>query len=291
MSNRLSLISLFSLISAAVALAGGPVIGVATSPGKLLVDRVEVEGNSNLFDGAQVRATAPVRIDLSSGARLTLAPGSQGRVYQNRLVLENGEGAVLSASGARVEALGFQVTPSAQAHIAIRGGSAHVSALNGPVAVRNSQGLILARLNPGSALSFEPASGPAVSQMTGTVRSENGRLFLRDEITNLNVELRGAALASEVGRRVEVFGQAAPSADNQSQVILVARVNRLAEDAQEGGNRRAGGTPQQQPSTPNRPASGGGGGMSAGAKIAIVAAIGGGAAVGAWAATKSDESR
>jgi hypothetical protein len=296
-ANRLSLFLLLLALSA-VALASGPVVGVAVSPGKLQIDRVDVEGNSNLFEGSRVAAAAPARIDLSSGARLSLGAGSQARVFRNRLVLEQGEGAILSSAGARLEALGFQVAPaepSAQAHVAILGGSAvQVSALNGHVAVRNTQGLILARLNPGSALSFEPSSGSANSLMKGVLRSENGRFLLLDETTNLNVELRGAALSSEVGRRVEVSGQASPSADNESQVILVTRLNRLPEANQESGNRRASGAPQQQPSTPNRPASGGGGGgggMSAGAKVAIVAAIGGGAAVGAWAATKSDESR
>lgn len=296
MTNRLSLF--FILVSlTAVALASAPVVGVAVSPGKLQIDRVDVEGNSNLFEGARVSAAAPARIDLATGARLSLGPGSQARVFRDRLVLERGEGAILSSAGARLEALGFQVAPSepsAQAHVAILGGSSvQVSALSGHVAVRNTQGLILARLNPGGALSFEPSSGSTNSLMKGVLRSENGRFLLLDETTNLNVELRGAALAAEVGRRIEVSGQASPSADNQSQVILVTRLNRLPEAAQESGNRRASGAPQQQPSTPNRPASGGGGGggMSAGAKVAIVAAIGGGAAVGAWAATKSSESR
>lgn len=231
----------------------------------MAVDRAPVDGNANLVDGSLlVAAASPARIQLNNGSRATLGAHSAAKVFGDRLQLESGETLLTGGKGYRVEALGFQVAAdggTAQAVVHLKNGQAVVAALQGPVVVRNQQGLVLARVNPGRPLSLEPGTGGAnESTMSGTLRQAEGRFMLRDEMTNLDVELRGN-LAGQIGRRIQVTGPASASADRNSQVIQVARVNALAEPEQ-GGNRPAGG--------------GGGGaatGMSAGAKLALTVGI------------------
>jgi hypothetical protein len=277
--KQLFLAALALAVLAAAVSAGDGVIGLAVTQGLMQVDRAPVEGNANLSDGAAVAtAAAPTRIQLTNGSRVTLGVNSQARVYSDRLVLEQGE-SLLAAGGYKVEAAGFEVaavTDGAQAFVEIKGKLIQVAALKGPVKVSNKQGALIARVSPGRALAFEPVGGEPVSTMSGALRREGNRFLLRDELTDVTVELQGRNLESEVGRRVQVTGPARASAD--SQLIQVARLNRLTEPAAEA--------PLPAPESSNQ-AGAGALGLSLATKVVIAAVIIGGVTTGVVLATVS----
>jgi len=271
---------ILAVITAIAGMAGSDVIGVAVSNGKMQVDRSEVTGNANLSEGSSVRTQVePSRIQWKNGGKAALAPNSTARVFGDRIVLEQGTGFV-STPALRAQAKGFDVFPvdGGQAQVSVRDGVVQVAALSGTVKVKGSDGLMLAKVVPGKALDLAPGSGaPGVSTMTGVLRSEGGKFLLKDQITNLDVELRGGNLVPEAGKLVEVTGKASASADRESQVIEVAKLTRMEPDPQSGGARptEAGSKPTSGPKQESKS-----GGLSNGAKVGIgVAAAGGGAAV------------
>jgi hypothetical protein len=230
---------LMMVAMALTAFAASNVIGVAISNGKMVVNRSEVTGNANLSDGATLRSISePLRIQWVGGGGGALAPHSSAQVFGDRLVLREGQG-VLTTPVVRAQAGGFEVRAGAdsQAQVTLHDGKVQVAALTGTVQVRDAEGVMLAQVQPGKALDFLPGSGLAgTSTMRGTLRAENGHFFLKDQLTNLDVEVRGGNFQPSVGWLVEVRGRAVASADSQSQVIEMASLTPLEAGAQSGGS-------------------------------------------------------
>jgi hypothetical protein len=180
-----------------------------------------------------------------------------------------------TTDGFRAEASGFQAVASganAQALVGVRAKEVQVSAVRGSVKVTDRQGVLIARVPSGRAISLEPSTA-GLSDLTGPLRREGARFLLRDEVTNLDVELRGSGLEQHAGSRIRAVGKAKVAADGESQIVLVSRLT-SAQEPQErppGGNR-------PDPETPKT-------GISNGAKVAIIVAVGGAAAGGIFAAT------
>jgi len=284
----------FAVVAVMTAQAGS-VIGMAVSNGQMQVDRSQVTGNANLSEGSTVKTgSEPSRIQLTNGRRAMLAPGSAAQVYADRLVLESGL-SLVATPAYKLQAGGFEVVAAAsdaQAQVMVKGGVVQVAALNGPVKVRDGAGMVVAKVNAGSALDLTPGTkGDATSTMTGVLRQESGKFMMKDGLTNLDVELRGANLSGEVGRAVAVTGRASASGDRESQVIEVARLTRVEADPQSGGAKPTSGD-SKKPSGGTGGGSGGGSapktsaGMSSGAKIAIALVIAGGGAGAAIALTQ-----
>jgi hypothetical protein len=274
-------------------LEAGEVIGMAVSNGQMQVDRAAVTGNANLSDGSRVLTTGEaMRIQLSNGNRATLAPNSAAQVYANRLVLKSGIG-VIGSAGYKLQANGVEIlggTPAARAQVRVNGGTLQVAALNGPVKVMSADGMVLAKVRSGTAMEVTPGAGAAgTSTVTGTLRQESGKFMLRDQVSNLDVELRGSELPNRVGQYVQATGRARMSADRESQVIEIAMLT--GAEMEKGEQQPADGakptTGQKKPTGGSSP--GAKSGMSSGAKIGLVAAIGGGAAVGIVLATSGDD--
>lgn len=228
------------LLLALGALAAEGVIGQAISQGSMEVDHALAAGIAPLSSGSVVKTTAaPGRIVLQNGVRGSLGPGSLAAVYADRLVLQTGNAAVSAGSGYRLEAYGYTVMPvsGAQAKVEMRRGQVAVTAANGSVAVSNKEGILLARVHPGTPLSFEPApSSEPVSKVTGKLEKKGDQYVLTDELTHVQVELRGGNLAVEVGHRIEVTGTAKTAGASQ-QVLEVTKVTRL--DAASGATTAA----------------------------------------------------
>jgi hypothetical protein len=300
---------LLTIVALFHAEAAGPVIGLAVASGKLQVDRATVVGNGNLTEGSSViSAEVPARIELNTGKRGALGPSSEAQVFSSHILLM--KGSALSASETfQLQAQGFEIAPAAsaaQAAVTLQNAGVRVIAVDGPVKVRGANGIMVARLNPGTGMLLGTASSTGSSTMTGVVRQETGRLMLKDNVTNLDVELRGPLAAREVGRYVEVTGKASASSDGESQVIEVSLVRPattngevLEEQQGTGTSRPVGGQTGASKPTPTQKESKQPGtkpaktraGMSAGAKVALFAVVGGAAAgIGAWAATKSSSS-
>lgn len=287
-TRNLAYLVCFVLLAMALpAHAGAGVIGMALSNAQMQVDQSTVNGNVNLSPGATLSSSSSLaRIRLSNGARAALAPYSAAAVFSDRLVLRKGTGTVFSPNY-QLESLGMTITthaPDAQAQVSIQDATIRVQALHGDVRITAGNGMVLARVRSGSALEITPgAAESSLSTMSGILRADNGRLLLKDSITNLDVELTGTQLHSELGRRIEVTGSAQPSPDRQSQLIQVARWNRLDNEATpspvpapepKSGEPKSGdpkGLPGTQKTT----------GISLGAKIAIAGAVGAAIAGGA----------
>ncbi len=281
---------MFALMALSMAgIAAGPVIGVAVSEGSLQVNQGTIQGNANLEAGSVVRSLASeVRVRLSNGAAASLIPKSVAQFGGQSMELKSGGGIFSNANGYPVSALGFDVRSegSAKAKLYMENGQLQVGALDGQVKVSSRDGVLVARVMPGKALALAPAAvSDRTSTMTGTLRQSGDRWTLRDEITNVDAELRFVTPNGYAGRRVVVTGRAVGSNGRADQVIEVAR---LMPAPEQGGAARPT-TGQAGSSKPGSsvPSKQGGGGMSAGAKVALIMVVGGGAAAGVVFATMS----
>ncbi len=230
--------------SLTLCLAGSPSIGMAIARGGFQIDNARVSGNATLFDGTVVQTGRSAgELELNSGTRVDLASDSRGRVYRDRMVLEQGQGQ-LTGSGYQIEARTLRVIgdePYATARVSLMGTRrVQVAAVTGSLRVTNANGLLVANLLMGAAMEFEPqAEGAAVySKLTGIVKKQGGKYFLTDETTKVTVELRGKGLEAQVGKRVEVNGStdaSATPAQPATQVVNVQTATVLAKGAAAAG--------------------------------------------------------
>ena len=291
-------------------------LGVATTNGDFLIDSAKVSGNATLFDGSLIETSkTPSRLQLTDGVRIALGAGSRARVRADRLELEAGMTEMASPGDYQIEAGSFRIipaTPSSAFRVARSGETAvHVAALSGSLRVYNATGLQLANVFPGTALSFEPQETGAAppSSFLGCVVKKNDRFVLYDQATRILVELRGSPrFDEEWGNRVQVIGATDTSATSSvaAQVMDVTSMTRFGQGGCEavanaiGGELPGGAASPAPPVTPQAttppspappPVPAGSGGMSAGAKVAIVAAIGGAGAAAAVLATQGGDNR
>ena len=111
---------------------------------------------------------------------MQLASESRGRVFQDRLVLERGAGQ-LQGTGSRIEARTLRIVAddaATSARVVLSGAMrVHVATLRGRVRVTNAQGLLVANMEQGAALEFEPQGGAAetTSKLTGVLRKRSGK--------------------------------------------------------------------------------------------------------------------
>jgi len=229
------------------------------------VEGSQVWGNATLFDGTTVETTAASsELALRNGVKVQLGAGSRARVWQNRLVLEKGA-AQLAAPGS------FEVS------------------------VLNHANLIRAPFR--GQVAMQAAPGQTVH--AGCMVYKNGRFLLQDQATQEVIELSGPDLAANVGNRVEARGTASSAKPVVTPATSVMNIASIAPQSQGGClsvaaalNARtdvpvqAANAPSAGPAKPPAQTSSAPAvhtGMSTGAKVAIVAVIGGGGAGAALA--------
>lgn len=198
------------------AAAGTVSIGTVSARGDMRVDSNTVASNATLFDGSVVETgQAPADLHLNSGAEITLATGSRGTLYSDRMVLELGKSEVSSSNSFKVEANGLRVTatePNSRAMVSVRSGNTvQVAALKGSFGIANTQGVLVASVRPGQPLSFAIAAGaPSVSLHsdfagTGTVSTEGGNYFLT--VDGVKYQIKGKDLSGDAGKTVKIEGR------------------------------------------------------------------------------------
>ena len=280
------------------AAAAPPAIGTIVTKGAFRLDHATLINNATLFEGATVETGEAVsRLELSSGTRLELGPDSKGRFFGDHLVLEGGQTRIDKANGFHVEARGLTIQPDtgvSTGRILLAGNTrVQVAALTGSFRVLNSRGMEVANIPSGMALVLEPQSAAGAARLTGRLVNRGGHYLLKDETTNVTVEIAALGmvkeeLAKQVGRRVEVTGSTDPVAtpvSDATQVILVARMMQAptseppppasgggtapAGSGGAGGGRRFGGS---------RRRGGAAGASSAAISVTMIAVIGGVAA-------------
>ncbi len=230
--------------------ASGPAIGMAVADGSFQVDHSRVWGNATLFDGTVVETgQALSRLKFASGARMSLASESRATVHQGRLVLESGAGQFESAPGFEVESRTLRISaaePGTVARIRLDGApKVVVAALRGRVRVTNSSGLLVASVEAGKSLDFEPqsAGASAPTRAVGCLLSKNGKFVVVEQTANVMLEVEGAGLNDELGNRIEISGiadLAAPTVIGASEVVKVAGLKRVAKGGCSAVARRAG---------------------------------------------------
>lgn len=274
---KLTIRSLLVLSVAACLLAAtDPAIGMAVARGSFRADNSRVYGNTTLFEGTRLATSqASLELRLQSGAQLGLAPASEAKVYRDHLVLERGRAEVRAAAAYGLEARGLRATPTA-AHAWARIGFDErnrvlVAAVRGPVEVRNAAGLLLANLEEGRTLVFDPQGqqpgAAAPVKISGLVQHRDGHYLLIDEVSNVTFEVLGGGVEREVGNRVELSGVIDPTAKPfppATQVVRVTKSVRLSAAAAGPGGWAS---------------------LAPGAKAAIIGGVVVGATVGILAAT------
>ena len=208
-----SLCSLLLIGTLTHSLAAGPALGVAMASGSFHVGTAEVKGNASLFDGSEIRTgSASSKLRFSNGARMELGTGAQALVRTDRVVLQRGAGQVQGGGVYGMDARTLRILPldtQAIARVQLDGANAVlVSAVNGPVRVTTASGVLLARLEAGGNLRFEPQSGSSADavDVSGCLLKKNGQVILVEAITNQIFEVRGADQSGQLGNRVRVKG-------------------------------------------------------------------------------------
>ncbi|MGA2133247.1 MAG: hypothetical protein ABSH50_13215 [Bryobacteraceae bacterium] len=260
--------------------AASPGIGLAVVDGSFQLNHSSVWGNATLFDGSAIETNRTAsQIRLANGVSARLGADSRARVYESRLVLEKGIGQ-LDSAGYYIEADGLRIMPDragATARVKLAGAQrVVVAARDGGVLVNNSAGVLIARLEPGREMSFEPqAPGTGITKASGILAIKNGQFILVDRVTNVTLQLQGAGLDANVGKLVQIIGTvdpAQPTVPGASQLVNVSKIELLVKGTAASNRPAASGSAAS--------ASGAGAaahGLSTGATVAI---IGGVAAVG-----------
>jgi hypothetical protein len=168
-TNR-ALLALVLCGSVNLSFSAGPAIGLAAAEGSFQVEHSSVRGNATLFEGNLIETgVSSSRLHLENGVALRLAADSRARVYQSRLVLEKGTGQIESPNY-RIEAAGLHVSPDSKGSVARVEMSGPnrviVAAYKGSVSVTNSEGILVAGLETGRELAFEPQAGGASAATT-----------------------------------------------------------------------------------------------------------------------------
>lgn len=209
--------------------ASSPVIGVASVQSGVILDNSRVSGTATLFEGSKIQAQGFSRLHLNNGTRLDLATGAQAQVFATHASLEAGSGEI-EGSGYEVDARTLRIRLTEKNSIArVKVDSAdkkvYVTAVNAPVDVRNSAGLLIAKVAPGAPFSFMPqAAASNAFDMYGCVLQKNGAAIASDSTGSLVSELRGFDLRSAVGKNTHIVGSldlSAKPAAGASQVVKV----------------------------------------------------------------------
>ena len=212
--------SSFLIFGCALALSGASTsIGVVRSYGEFKVDGAAVRGNSTLLTGdvvesATMNATANV-----GNAEVTLLPASRVTVYKDHTTLQKGTTMLRGASHS-VEAGSLRVVPS-EAHSLVTVGYNDkkvitISTHAGAAEVFTSNGQLLASLNPGGALAFEPGTGTGARdsgarqaganppvQLHGTLTAKDGKYFVMMDGKLYEVTSSTIKLSSYVGKVID----------------------------------------------------------------------------------------
>jgi len=190
-------------------------IGVAAADGSFSIDSARVPGNATVFEGCTLEiGNASVVLELLGGVRVVVDAQSRGRVFGSHLLLEAGRAQIERGADYKIEALSLRVSqasPAAKAAVTVQdGGAVEVGAPQGDVNVTNQEQVLVARVSEGRSVQLKPQQAASSEfALTGCV-SRLTSSFMRDEVSGVVVELRGADVHKQIGNRVEITGTLSP---------------------------------------------------------------------------------
>jgi len=222
-------------------------IGMATAPGSFRVNNSTVKGSASVLNGMHVGTDeAPSYLVLNGGSQVSLSARSSGQVFSDRLVLERGAMRIDRANNYAVDTGTVRIIPAdSLSKMKILVGDQNnvsVNVLSGEARVTNLKGVEVARVYPGTPLSFSmspgtgsgpmPQAGAATTTHVGgcvqkVVSGGTTYYVLTDSTTNVKIELQGPLAEKLAGKFAEVEGSlntTVTPAQDASQVIQVAKV-------------------------------------------------------------------
>jgi hypothetical protein len=189
-------------------------IGVVAAEGSFWVDSAGVSDHATVFEGSWVETTgSTARLQIGAAVRVLMDVNSRVQVYADHLLLEKGRGQLDSGSNYYVQARTLRIMlGSAESRGVVTMGDSvvEVASLNGEVRVTNADGLLVARVQTRRPVELRPEQGRDGSVVTGCVAKAGRAYTMRDEVSAVTVEVRGAELAAQTGKRVQVMGKMAP---------------------------------------------------------------------------------
>jgi hypothetical protein len=196
-------------------------IGIVRSYGEFRVDGAAVRGNSTLMAGDVVETMA-MNTTINLGAtEVTLLPESRAALYTDHTTLQRGTTLLRGASSHALEAGNLRIVGTSPHSLVQVGYSDRklitISAHAGAADVFTSSGELLASLNPGGALAFEPTSGPSNSgsgqatanagaTVKGKLTKKNGAYFITEDGKTYEITSTTVNLDQYVGKIVTVTG-------------------------------------------------------------------------------------
>jgi hypothetical protein len=199
--------------------AAQPSIGIVRSYGEFMVDWAAVRGNSTLVAGDVVEAMAMNTTITLGATEITLLPESRAALYGDHTMLQRGTTLLRGASSHALEAGNLKIVPTS-AHSLVRVGYSDrklitISARAGAADIFTASGELLASLNPGSALAFEPNSGASGSGsgqasaqtgfvLKGKLTKTGGKYFITVPGKSYEVTSTTVNLESYVGKVISV---------------------------------------------------------------------------------------
>lgn len=182
-----------------------PVIGIVMANNdQLKLDGAAAASNATVFDGAVVQSGGYSRIYLTNGSRIDFSAGSSGRVYAHSMSLTSGMSEIQSSAGYELYVNSLKIQPAAAnsiARVRIENDKrVVVMALNAPVSVLNSQGILVAKVPASGSLAFVPqataaarpsgqTSSPLSFDQKGCVLQKGTAAVLVDDSGNNSWEL------------------------------------------------------------------------------------------------------
>ncbi len=150
-------------LSVAPAFSAGPSIGVATAVGSYSVNSSAVTGNTDIFNGTELRTTiSPSDVHLENGADVRLATRSAGTLYNDHLELRDGALRVSNFDGYPVQARQLQIqadTPGVAAIVRMQGRRVEIASIGGTLKVTDG-GAMLTRVAAGTKMAFQNTTNP-----------------------------------------------------------------------------------------------------------------------------------
>jgi len=229
----------FLIAGCMCSLSGAPSsIGIVRSYGEFRVDGAAIRGNSTLMAGDVVETMA-MNTTINLGAtEVTLLPESRAALYADHTTLQRGTSLVRGTAPHALEAGSLRIFATSP-HSLVEVGysdqklitiSAHAGAAN----VFTSSGELLASLNPGGSVAFEPASGARSSgsgqatanagvTVKGKLTKKNGEYFITEDGKTYEITSTTVNLDQYVGKVITAAGSVVSSSGGVT-VVTVASV-------------------------------------------------------------------
>ena len=212
------------LCAAALPFAAAPQPLGMIAGSRFAVNYKAVAGTATLFENDRVESReSPLRLHLTGGPRILLAPQASGIAHRDRFTLEKGQSEIHAGAGASAYRMDGGVVrlvltaPDAAARMTVSASrEVRVAVTSGAARAESATGVTIANMIAGQALNFAPHAGGSGAPwtLTGCLERGSSGISLRDETTRVQVRLEGSV--PPAAKRVEVTGREVPGSSGRA---------------------------------------------------------------------------